>query len=806
MDHIKALYEEEIEAYKQQIHELRLRNKSCDDNNTALVNKIRTMEDLIEKANLANKDLNMAFEHVREENLRLQLTHQEPPAITHHELEPEPKAIGAAESLTWITERDRMNQRIKFLERECGRYHRDNLTLGKQVRHLLRSLEEERGMIIRHQSQESESSLVCAADVIDKHLVTFESIEQLQQQNQKLLTLVKNLSAEQEERDITVESEEVKKLNSQIEELSRQLDTIKSDRDRVLNALNTIHKERDLFKILLCKTRQVEHMTPEIFQRMVSVACSSGPAIEDKVEKTAEKDAHIEDLKGMVSKLEDYVSQLRKELDDLRKESHEEIKLKDQLLQKSHSKILDETKRADVLHERNEVLENNIQALTSEFDETRVKCQKMILENEEIKRKNDELSGVIDRLEMSKKQLGASLDSEKRGHQETSNELASSQEQCRQLRDALEREAQIRQKELTAIFQDIQNRQSIEVREQTKKQVELQMRLEELQMQLANADAQSSYCSELQTRLEQAHRDFLEMQSQRNIERQLHMRLSRRLRKRAVQVQPRFKRRPKRVHFAMQPDIRTAVLRDIKPILQPSFKQRLPPVFSSLTTPDAQSKISPLHTNLRTRPTIQIVNQPRIQPEVQSQIQSGVQPEVQSEVPSENQPVIRPENQSDAKPVVQTGVQPEVQLTTLEETQFTTHTKSLPDTQVDLQPSSQSEEQQNVQSEFDMHPDMQATVQDLHPIIQPDIQMEVQPCSQSDIQPIILSNIQPANQLDIQSDIQLRDTLDDRPNNTPDVPTNNTPDGQTINTPDVPANNPPDVQPSTIRLKRRNLG
>lgn len=418
MDQTIQLYEEEIKIYKHQVELLKSQNKSSEDRNETLTRKVRDLQDLIEQANVANKDLHAAFDHIRQENLKLQVyTNQQQQSQQQQQQQLRPVTSGnesnelalenvqrqyaslARESVSWISEKDKLSQKVNYLERECERYNRDNSTLSKQVRHLLRVLEEERGMIIRRAHQVTEHNQpLTSIDVIDNNLVTFESIEELQQQNQKLLSLVKKLAKDEEDRETKIENEDIKRLNSNIETLKSQLEDVKNERERIVNSFNMILKERDLFKILLCRTRQVEHMTPEIFQRMVSIACSSGPAITGvNEESNKSKDDHIRDLKDMIAKLEKNLSELTDQYETTKKRSEEEIKMRTELLEQANIKIANEVQQVISLKEHNEILETNIKALNDEFEETRAKNQKMTFELQEmntIKQRNEELEAL----------------------------------------------------------------------------------------------------------------------------------------------------------------------------------------------------------------------------------------------------------------------------------------------------------------------------------------------------------------------------------------------------------------------------
>jgi len=60
----------------------------------------------------------------------------------------------------------------------------------------VKAVEEARGGAVAHDENEVKGN--SAQDVISKHLVTFATIEDMQENNQKLLTLVRQLSEKQE--------------------------------------------------------------------------------------------------------------------------------------------------------------------------------------------------------------------------------------------------------------------------------------------------------------------------------------------------------------------------------------------------------------------------------------------------------------------------------------------------------------------------------------------------------------------------------------------------------------------------------
>lgn len=111
---------------------------------------------------------------------------------------------------------DEMITESKILEQECveakktsEHFRRENERLGKeisdlsrQVCYLIKTVEEARGGIVKDGFDSTNTSYdgseSSAQLVISKKLVTFGSIQDLQENNQKLLALVRKLSMKQE--------------------------------------------------------------------------------------------------------------------------------------------------------------------------------------------------------------------------------------------------------------------------------------------------------------------------------------------------------------------------------------------------------------------------------------------------------------------------------------------------------------------------------------------------------------------------------------------------------------------------------
>lgn len=702
MDRTIQLYEEEIEIYKSQIELLKTQYKNSEEKTDSLTKKIRELQNLIEQANIANKDLETAFEHIRQENLKLQVysgpqqpqIRQDSGSVVSNEnndlaLEKVQRQCAnlAFESVTWLSEKDKLRQKVNFLERECERYQRDNSTLSKQVRNLLQALEEERGMIIRRSNQVTDYNRhqITALDVIDNNLVTFESIEELQQQNQKLLSLVKQLAKDEEDRETKIENEDIKKLNSDIKSLKIQLEDVKNDRERIVNAFNMILKERDLFKILLCKTRQVEHMTPEIFQRMVSIACSSGPAITNGPDVSDKsKDEHIIDLKAMISKLENELKDSREQMETFRRRSEEEIRLKTELLDQATTKLVSETQQLKSLSEKNQILEDNIKSLTAEFDDIRTKNNKLAFELQQmnsIKERNEELEAYCANFikeqnqivennmkavykELSEIRARAQLSEEKLQQMNSVKEKCAFLEaQTTSLRSELVDCKASSEKIISGLHQHIST-----LKEQSKNLAndetkELTLKIRQLESDLCAAQEELTQC-----KLRYGEH-IVELQRLRNIEREARLELSRQLYKLSggtYEETSHQGHQDKFEDYEMEQDDEIEVyIENEKPQPQPNLIQMAgepylqldpQPEFMFELQPEPQPELHP-----EPQPEPHSEPQPVSQPELHSEPQPRPEPELHSEPQPVSQPELHPEPQPGPQPELQPEPQPESQ-------------------------------------------------------------------------------------------------------------------------------------------------
>ncbi|NXI40812.1 TPR protein, partial [Galbula dea] len=100
---------------------------------------------------------------------------------------------------------DKANKRSSVLERENRRLEIQVKDLSQQIRVLLMELEEARGNHVIRDEEVSSADISSSSEVISQHLVSYRNIEELQQQNQRLLLALRELgeAREKEEQEAT---------------------------------------------------------------------------------------------------------------------------------------------------------------------------------------------------------------------------------------------------------------------------------------------------------------------------------------------------------------------------------------------------------------------------------------------------------------------------------------------------------------------------------------------------------------------------------------------------------------------------
>jgi nucleoprotein TPR len=218
------------------------------ETNDALLQKEKENEHLTDYLNEILRDLEekapILMQQKREFEEALQMN--------EHLSEKLREAVAECENRSGETEK--AVREVGFLRRENSRAMEQVADLGHQVQVLLKECEEARGGLSTTTgpslSWEENQNVSSSSQVISDRLVAFRNIEELQQQNQRLLRVVRELSDEREKAEQAQADARVAELQEQFDAAMAQLEELKNARARQSEMVEAIVRQRDMYRVL----------------------------------------------------------------------------------------------------------------------------------------------------------------------------------------------------------------------------------------------------------------------------------------------------------------------------------------------------------------------------------------------------------------------------------------------------------------------------------------------------------------------------------------------------------------------------
>ncbi|KAK3887381.1 hypothetical protein Pcinc_008498 [Petrolisthes cinctipes] len=273
-------------------------------------------------------------------------------------------------------------RRSQFLERENQRLEVQVKDVSRQVAVLVTQVEAARaGLPPPPIPKDALKRPSVAGDVISEHLVAFRDASELQEQNNKLRSSLRELSAQLEDSEKTAITEKTKQLQAELEMAHNQLKELNESRERQESLTTNLIQQRDMYRALL--TQQSPGNTND---------SNKAVAGNDK-NPTQTQDA------GMIKKLEVGLEKSKEELSTLKKE-HEEYRSEkaknDRMLQEEHKAL-----KSTMEKTRNE----NIKLLSqAEYNDERIKTLQTNADTlhrqlASVEKNNATLQGIVGRHE-----------------------------------------------------------------------------------------------------------------------------------------------------------------------------------------------------------------------------------------------------------------------------------------------------------------------------------------------------------------------------------------------------------------------
>ncbi|KFV18748.1 Nucleoprotein TPR, partial [Tauraco erythrolophus] len=277
---------------------------------------------------------------------------------------------------------DKANKHASLLERENQRLEIQVKDLSQQIRVLLMELEEARGNHVIRDEEVSSADISSSSEVISQHLVSYRNIEELQQQNQRLLVALRELGEAREKEEQETTSSKISELQSQLEEALHELEKLRESRHHQLQLVESIVRQRDMFRILLAQTTgaiiPLQGILPEEIsftstpKRPSLPQAMSTPApvpMTESVETVEAKAA----LKQLQEVFENYKKE-KAENDKLLNEQNEKLQEQVTDLRSQNAKI---STQLEFASKRYEMLQDNVEGYRREITSLHERTQKL---------------------------------------------------------------------------------------------------------------------------------------------------------------------------------------------------------------------------------------------------------------------------------------------------------------------------------------------------------------------------------------------------------------------------------------------
>ncbi|XP_077013360.1 nucleoprotein TPR isoform X2 [Tamandua tetradactyla] len=277
---------------------------------------------------------------------------------------------------------DKANKHLSVLERDNQRMEIQIKDLSQQIRVLLMELEEARGNHVIRDEEVSSADISSSSEVISQHLVSYRNIEELQQQNQRLLVALRELGETREREEQETTSSKVTELQLKLESSLTELEQLRESRQHQMQLVDSIVRQRDMYRILLSQTTGV--VIPLQASSLDDISLLSTPK-RSSTSQTVSTPAPVPviesteaiEAKAALKQLQEIFENYKREKTDNEKMQNEQFeKLQEQVtdLRSQNTKI---STQLDFASKRYEMLQDNVEGYRREITSLQERNQKL---------------------------------------------------------------------------------------------------------------------------------------------------------------------------------------------------------------------------------------------------------------------------------------------------------------------------------------------------------------------------------------------------------------------------------------------
>ncbi|XP_072763769.1 nucleoprotein TPR isoform X2 [Anoplolepis gracilipes] len=313
------------------------------------------------------------------------------------------------------------NQRLQESSDEANRLAKHHTTenqklkteladLARQVCYLLKEVQESR-TDTRVESRDLSSSMdtddILSSQIISKKLVTFKDIEELQENNQKLLAVVRALSSRQEEIERATDQINSGEMKEKLDRYMEQLADMQAAQERQSKMVDGLLKQRDTYKIMYQQI--LKNSEKKEAEKDVEEHKSEEPKTTKDNEEKEEWSRKLKEAEDKFKHISDEYEIYRKERTAHEKMLSEEVERLRKEAEANSARCCRLRAQLDSANERFTLLQGNVASYKSQIKALEEKCNNYNVtigkHEQSIMMLKDETLGAQTRLARSEVQL-----------------------------------------------------------------------------------------------------------------------------------------------------------------------------------------------------------------------------------------------------------------------------------------------------------------------------------------------------------------------------------------------------------------
>ncbi|XP_071005762.1 nucleoprotein TPR-like isoform X5 [Oncorhynchus clarkii lewisi] len=293
------------------------------------------------------------------------------------------QAVKEVQRLQKVT--DEANKHSSVLERDNRRSEVQLADMAQQIRVLLIELEEARGNHVAFDEEVSSADISSTSEVITQHLVTFRGVEELQQQNQRLLVALRDLSDAQEREETETTGTKRSELERSLEKAQAELEALREQRSHQMQLAESIVRQRDMYRVLLAQATGVsfpqQGAAPEEFSLTStphrSPAATPTTAAPTGIVTMATESTEAVEAKAALRQLQEVFSSYKRERSESDKALAEQTEKLQEQVSDQRSQNAKISTQLEFTSKRYEMLQDNVEGYRKDIATLKEKGQKM---------------------------------------------------------------------------------------------------------------------------------------------------------------------------------------------------------------------------------------------------------------------------------------------------------------------------------------------------------------------------------------------------------------------------------------------